>query len=210
METTMTKTTMIYVAEPLCPIQHDFFEYDEYYPYYTISLDMDGVLANFDQLYLERSGHSHKEFLTDDNGFWKAFREGEGEGKNFFADISPFPYYLNFLKDIQVIAEKSDYEIRLLSALSIHNPETLEQQAIDKTKWVQKYLWDYGIKIPAVYVESSGDKKLYSGKREILIDDLDSNISQWRQSGVIGIVHKNFNQSVQELKMVLELHEGEK
>jgi hypothetical protein len=45
-------------------------------------------------------------------------------------------------------------------------------------------------------------KQKYAGENKILIDDRADNISDWKNAGGIGILHKTANQTINELKQL--------
>ena len=51
-----------------------------------------------------------------------------------------------------------------------------------------------------VILVNKKDKQLYAGENKILIDDRTDNISDWKNAGGIGILHKTATQTINELK----------
>ena len=51
-----------------------------------------------------------------------------------------------------------------------------------------------------MHVRSKEKKKEFAGKNKILIDDLKSNIKEWKASGGIGILHKQTASTISALK----------
>ena len=67
----------------------------------------------------------------------------------------------------------------------------------DKAKWVAKYLGK------DIEVKFSSEKEKYAHPKAILIDDMDYNIIPWKEAGGISIKHISANNSISELREVL-------
>jgi hypothetical protein len=72
---------------------------------------------------------------------------------------------------------------------------------IGKKKWCSDHL-----DVPSrrvICVPRSSSKQNHARPNRILIDDLESNISEWEAKGGIGILHKNANTTLKILKNIL-------
>jgi hypothetical protein len=72
---------------------------------------------------------------------------------------------------------------------------------IGKKKWCSNHL-----DVPSrrvICVPRSSSKQNYAGRNRILIDDLESNITEWEASGGIGILHNNAVMTLKILKDIL-------
>ena len=67
---------------------------------------------------------------------------------------------------------------------------------IGKREWVKENLTPN----TDVILVNKKDKQLYAGENKILIDDRTDNISDWKNAGGIGILHKTATQTINELK----------
>ena len=74
------------------------------------------------------------------------------------------------------------------------------QAYIGKINWCKKHL---GIpRWRVLGVSHSNRKKYYACEHNILIDDLSMNINQWREKKGIGILHKNAQETIQQLNAI--------
>lgn len=87
------------------------------------------------------------------------------------------------------------YNPKILSAPAKNIPDS----SIGKIIWVHQNLGAV-----EVLLRRSCSKKDYANKNSIFIDDMEKNISQWREEGGIGILHKNALDTIQQLKDYLE------
>ena len=69
-----------------------------------------------------------------------------------------------------------------------------------KTKWCQKNL---KIDPSKVHIVQRREKKDFAKKDVILIDDHSKNIREWEAAGGTGVVHKNVNSTIKQLKGLL-------
>jgi hypothetical protein len=72
---------------------------------------------------------------------------------------------------------------------------------VGKKKWCSNHL-----DVPSrrvICVPRSSSKQNHARPNRILIDDLESNISEWETKGGIGILHKNANTTLKILKNIL-------
>ncbi len=152
---------------------------------YKIYSDMDGVLTDFDRSFEKYSKgipprEYEKKFGKD--GFWKLI---DGEGKVGFWVGMPWmedgKQYWDYIKN---------YDVELLSS-----PSRSETSRLGKRLWVRNNL--PGIKL---HLAQAYNKKNYAEPNHILIDDRESNIEQWKEAGGVGILHKNANDTIKQLK----------
>ena len=149
---------------------------------YTIYCDLDGVLVDFDTGYEDLTGMTTQE--ADAKGaefFWKPIAKA---GASFWIKLKWMPdgnELWNYIKQ---------YNPSLLSA-----PSKEESSRIGKRVWVKRNL--PGVKL---ILANAVDKQNYSGENQILIDDRDKNIDQWRSKGGIGILHTSAADTIKQLK----------
>ena len=149
---------------------------------YTMYCDMDGVLVDFDKGYKDLTGITTKE--ADANGpkfFWEPISKA---GEKFWTELEWMPdgkELWNYIKK---------YNPSLLSA-----PSREKSSRTGKNIWVNNYL--PGVKL---ILANAVDKQNYSGENQILIDDKESNIEQWKSKGGIGILHTSAVDTIKQLK----------
>lgn len=149
---------------------------------YTIYCDLDGVLIDFDKGYEDLTGMTTKE--ADAKGpefFWKPISDA---GASFWIRLKWMPdgkELWNYIKH---------FNPSLLSA-----PSREESSRIGKRVWVKRNL--PGVKL---ILANAVDKQNYSGENQILIDDREKNIEQWRSKGGIGILHTSAADTIKQLK----------
>jgi hypothetical protein len=165
---------------------------DEAQPW-KIYLDMDGVLADFDQRFKDLSGMLPREFEDKygKNAFWDFIDEGDNKIK-FWAGIP----VMDGAKQLVDFAKDYDYE--LLTA-----PSNKKQSLIGKSVWVKKHTGDIFPTKPKVNFKKAKNKHLIKPeltKYDILVDDRVSTIDNWNNAGGTGILYKNINQTLSDLK----------
>jgi len=156
---------------------------------YKIFLDMDGVIVNFIEAV-------HKLFgLTD-------FRDWEAMGKEKYVDINKtgekWWSQMKWLSDGKKLWNYiKDQDVTILSA----TPRDKVSRAISKEgkkKWLSKNIGSSYSN--SALIVTAVDKQNYAAENHILIDDSPRNIRQWKSKGGIGILHKNTNDTIKQLK----------
>jgi len=147
---------------------------------YTIYCDLDGVLVDFDRGYKELTGKLPKE-AGDGPKFWEPIHKA---GAAFWIKLKWMPDGKELWNYIE------QYKPTLLSA-----PSQEESSRIGKRVWRKNTLPDTKmILTPARF------KQKYSGENNILIDDREDNIQQWKDKGGIGILHTSTANTIKQLK----------
>jgi 5'-nucleotidase len=143
-------------------------------------VDMDGVLADFDKAYFDRFGTVAKE--TPDKVLWPNINKiGD-----FFATL---PLMLGAERLWMAVGDNA----RILTALSKSDPECLGQ----KLHWLKVNLGVKPWQVTAV--TGKKNKKLFCTPGDVLIDDNEQNIADWKCVGGYGILFKNTDQAIREL-----------
>lgn len=145
-----------------------------------IYCDVDGVLADFRRFALEYTGTT-KYTIKD-------------LPEDVYYQLKPMPDAFTLWEFIK------PYSPFILTALP--RQRTPEKPTADKKKWLKEY---FDIDPNTVYVTYADKKKYFAkdGKTKsanILIDDLERNIHEWRMSGGIGILHTSAQKTINELK----------
>jgi 5'(3')-deoxyribonucleotidase len=166
---------------------------------YTIYVDMDGVIADFDQRFIDLtkskenpSGMTPNEYKDKYgmNQFWD-FIDEENKVK-FWAGI---PKMDGAEKLINYVS-KYDYEI--LTAPSIK-----KQSRIGKMVWLRKIHPNLFPDTPKVNFKSAKEKhkvKSTLTKTDILIDDKQSTIDNWDAAGGTGILYTSADKTIEKLE----------
>ncbi len=158
---------------------------------YRIYVDMDGVVADFDQRFIDLSGMLPREFETKygKNAFWDFIDEGDNKLK-FWVGIPQ----MSDAQQLMDFVSKYDYE--MLTA-----PSLKKQSLMGKGLWVinqtKKGLFPSK---PKVNYKSAKNKKDFAAPNHILIDDKASTIDSWNASGGIGILHTSAANTISQLK----------
>ena len=158
---------------------------------YKVYLDMDGVLADFDQRFKDISGMEPKEF-EDKYGtkaFWNLIDE---ENKiSFWVGIKPMPGASALVNAVK----KYNYEL-------LTSPSAKKQSYLGKILWVRNNSSLLGGK-PRINFKKAKEKhevKPELSQTDILIDDREDTIDRWNTAGGTGIVYKNIGQVLNDLK----------
>ena len=79
----------------------------------------------------------------------------------------------------------------------------------DKNEWIKEYVDPF---VVVTCTHSGSQKRIFSKKGNVLIDDRQDNIDAWESEGGVGILHKNARDTINELKKLrsgLKLVESE-
>jgi hypothetical protein len=158
---------------------------------YKIYVDMDGVVADFDQRFKDLSGIGPREFEEKygKDAFWDFIDEGENKLK-FWVGIPQ-------MSDAkQLIDFVSNYDYEMLTAPSIK-----KQSLMGKGLWMINQTKN-GLfpSKPKVNYKSAKNKKDFAAPNHILIDDREDTINSWNASGGIGILHTSASNTISQLK----------
>jgi len=158
---------------------------------YKIYVDMDGVVADFDQRFIDLSGMLPREFEAKygKNAFWDFIDEGDNKLK-FWVGIPQ----MSDAQQLMDFVSKYDYE--MLTA-----PSLKKQSLMGKGLWMinqtKKGLFPSK---PKVNYKSAKNKKDFAAPNHILIDDKASTIDSWNTAGGIGILHTSAANTISQLK----------
>ena len=158
---------------------------------YKVYLDMDGVLANFDQRFKDISGMLPKEFENKygKKAFWNLI--DEDNKISFWVGIKPMPGAAELVNAVK----KYNYEL-------LTSPSTKKQSYLGKILWVRNHSDILGGK-PRINFKRAKEKhevKPELSQTDILIDDREDTIGRWNAAGGTGIVYKSIGQVLNDLK----------
>jgi hypothetical protein len=169
----------------------------------VIYCDMDGVLVDFDGGFKNISGGvSPDEFDRQGKSaeLWKLiWNNPPDNGITWWATLPKLPdcdvlwKFINSLK----------LPVKILTSSSSKKSKTNNAE-IGKRRWLATHLIPVPHDEHVIVVDSSEAKQQYAlGPNHILIDDLPSNIAQWRAKGGTAIEHKNATDTINQLKQIL-------
>lgn len=155
-------------------------------PYFN--LDMDGVSADFDTHYLEEFGHSHKS--VPDDVMWNNI----DSRPDFFATIP-------LLTDAYILLDRvAPYDHGWLTACPKHDFLRVSQL---KREWNHVHNL---MKPNTGFIPSPGGRNKPAFLQHfgaVLIDDFDRNVKAWREAGGIGILHRNIEETMEQLDRII-------
>lgn len=154
-----------------------------------IYLDMDGVLADFDQRYIELFGVAPKKVRDEAWGInWTKFIQG-----NHFSDL---PWYPGGKELFEFVHNTGiHYQILSSSGGNTHHEEVERQ----KKHW----LTQNNILAPVNIVPGKEHKAKYATPSRLLIDDKPSIIDSFVKSGGLGIIHTDLKSTLKTLQSFL-------
>jgi len=160
---------------------------------YKIYLDMDGVVADFEQRFEDLAGMSPEEFKDKygKNTFWDFIDEGDNKIK-FWVGIPP----MEGAKQLVDYVSKHDYV--MLTA-----PSVKKQSRLGKALWIRNHTGDIFPSKPTVIFKAAKEKhkvKPSLTEKDILIDDKVSTIDNWNTAGGTGILYQSAPQVISALK----------
>ena len=157
----------------------------------TVYLDMDGVIADFDQRFKSLSGMSPSDFEAE-------------YGKQEFWDFIDEEHKVAFWVGIpvmdgaqQLVDYVSKYNYEVLTA-----PSAKKQSLLGKSLWIKNNISLFGTK-PKVNFKKAKNKHLVKPnltKNDILIDDRADTINRWNDAGGTGILYKSTSQVINDMK----------
>lgn len=153
-----------------------------------VYLDMDGVIADFDEGVKLLTGLYPKEQLQQK--MWSAIKKNEHQ---FWTYLPAMKDHLKLVKFLQ-----SNFEhLMVLSSPGNGGQETIN----GKLDW----LTNNGVHIAAIFRK---DKAVYAEPNSLLIDDWSKNIEKWKQANGQTIHYTGWKQAKKELQQLLEKEDG--
>jgi len=151
-------------------------------------LDMDGVVADFDEYAHRTIGVPPSKGIYPDH-IWQQL----ATNPRIYRDLIKTPYSDQLVEECKILSSKKNYHLYFLTAVPKGND--VKWAFYDKVIWAQKYYPD----IPVMFGPYSKDKWHHCQPGDILIDDRQSNISEWRTAGGIAIHHVDIDATLYEL-----------
>ena len=147
---------------------------------------MDGVIVDFNKRFTELAGMGPREYESTfgKEKFWDFIDSKEkGGGVGFWVGMDWMPGGEALYNRV------AQHDHALLSS-----PSRSESSRIGKHQWKKKYTPSTKLILARAY-----NKRNYADGNNILIDDREDTIQQWRDKGGIGILYKSASQVNKEL-----------
>jgi hypothetical protein len=153
---------------------------------YEIYCDLDGVLVDFNQGFLELTGEDLKKY----EGSYKQFTEEDWakvdeRGVDFWAEL-----------------DWTNDGIILWNFIHKFKPKILSSPSRSSSSRIGKTLWCNRLKphMSELILKPRHEKQTEAGPGRILIDDLKQTIGEWNDRGGIGIHHVSAINTIRELR----------
>jgi 5'(3')-deoxyribonucleotidase len=154
----------------------------------TLYLDMDGVVADFDEYAARTLGVPPSEGIYPDEVWYKL-----ASNARLYRDLKKTSYADQLVAECRDFALTKGYDLYFLTAVPKGND--VKWSFYDKVVWAQQHFPD----IAVMFGPYSKDKWQHCNAEDILIDDRQSNIDEWRAAGGIAIHHVSLNTTLYEL-----------
>lgn len=152
-------------------------------------LDMDGVVADFDEYAYRTLGIGPAQGIYPEN-IWQKL----AENKRIYRDLIKTTYADVLLENCIEFCKNNNYELLFLTAVPKGND--IPYAFFDKVNWARTHFQN----IPVLFGPYSKDKYLHCNGNDILIDDRVSNINAWTTAGGIAIHHTDIETTLKHLK----------
>lgn len=154
-------------------------------PHQRLYLDLDGVMAGYDEHYLNLYGHKPGD-VTPAIMWENVFR-----ADRFFYNLPLLDGAGEFFREV------ADLDPVFLTKLPVENFDAVAQ---DKRDWVRRYLSSDSLVIPLKLTDT---KARYMNRvGDILVDDFESNTKPWHTAGGYPVLHNgNFHNTRHYMRM---------
>ena len=158
----------------------------------TLYLDMDGVVADFDEYAFRTLGVPPSEGIYP-HDIWQKL----ATNPRIYRDLKKTPYADNLVNFCQKIANENKWDLKFLTAVPKGND--VPWAFYDKMTWALFFFPS----IPVMFGPYSKDKHHHCRPGDILIDDRRSNIVEWNAAGGLGVLHQNYSNTISEISNIL-------
>jgi 5'(3')-deoxyribonucleotidase len=147
----------------------------------TIYLDMDGVVADFDEYAARTLGLPPSSGIYPDDRWYNL-----ASNARLYKDLIKTPYADELVFQCSAIAKRNGFDLKFLTAVPKGND--VPWAFWDKVVWAQCYFPG----IPVMFGPFSKDKWQHCKPGDVLIDDRVSNIEEWRAASGVGVHHVDY------------------
>ena len=154
----------------------------------TLYLDMDGVIADFDEYAARTLGIPPSSGIYHEEVWYKL-----ASNVRLYRDLIKTSYADQLVDECKDLAATKEYNLLFLTAVPKGND--VKWAFYDKVVWAQNYFPG----IPVHFGPFSKNKWQHCQPGDILIDDRLSNIEEWRVAGGIAIHHTNIEATLYQL-----------
>ena len=158
----------------------------------TLYLDMDGVVADFDEYAARTLGVPPSQGIYPDEIWYNL-----ATNARLYRDLIPTPYATQLVYQCERFCKQTQYDLKFLTAVPKGND--VPWAFNDKVYWARSYF----ATIPVMFGPFSKDKHQHCRSGDILIDDRLSNIEEWQAAGGLAILHKDYADTVDQLEALL-------
>jgi 5'(3')-deoxyribonucleotidase len=158
----------------------------------TLYLDMDGVVADFDEYAARTLGVPPSAGIYPDEVWYKL-----ASNARLYRDLVKTSYADELVFQCSRLAKLHNYELKFLTAVPKGND--VPWAFYDKVVWCQTYFPG----IPVMFGPFSRDKHVHCQAGDILIDDRKSNIEEWQAAGGKAILHTDFVSTMEQLNHLI-------
>jgi hypothetical protein len=159
---------------------------------YTIYCDLDGVLCDFEARFEHFAGLSPDEYRKEIEQ-----KYGKKQVDKMFWDLIDNQIGVRFWRGIPWMPGGK----QLWDYIKPYNPTLLSSPSFDNSSRMGKSLWikDHIPGTPVIFRQAK-QKSDFAGPNKILIDDREDTIMSWKAKNGIGILYKNTDQVINDLK----------
>ena len=154
---------------------------------YSVALDSDGVLADFDRRAIELLG-GRRIHEVPKGTLWASI-------ERYNNDVQPFFETLELMDGAETLVQEHFVNPFVLTATGY----TPKDGNLQKQRWYAKRFPT----LSCVCVAKSPDKAAYATPTTILVDDRRKSLDPWIAAGGIGILHTSVEDTIEQLRAYL-------
>ena len=156
----------------------------------TIYLDLDDVTADWVG-YVNAALNTH--YQPSQTLAWADWIELRTHHQHMYGDLLPNQSFIPIFRRLVDSQPNGGYALAFLTALPHEDAPKWPYAPLEKIRWVDRYLIDTNTKVdvPVFLGPYAHDKAKHCRPGDILIDDKQSNCTEWEAAGGIAHVYKN-------------------